>query len=224
MIIDVPHCRLRSRSARLPRTRTSCSSCRARRPPTSPGRSATPAPFTGPTTPGCGERHRHGDGRLGDTWFFLTADYAFGSSARTHTPRSSGTVQGARQCPASAQHVGLLVAAAGAVVEGQVIGLANAGGDTINSIKQAAEFGIVKGGRSSRACWCSRATQRARIADRPFADRELVDGNDRPRLDQALQVERNAAEVPDDDPRRRWRIPHYLKARVALGGNPEGRT
>ena len=79
--------------------------------------------------------------------------------ARRHRGREGGGRQGAGRRPPSAQHAGLLVLpAAGPGLEGQVIGLANAGQDTINSIKQAGEFGIVKGGQKLAACWSSRPT------------------------------------------------------------------
>jgi branched-chain amino acid transport system substrate-binding protein len=87
----------------------------------------------------------------GDTWFFLTADYAFGHALE----RDTGAVvqgrqwrQGCGQRQASAEQSDfssfLLQAQAS---KAKIIGLANAGGDTTNAIKQAAEFGIVKGGQ-----------------------------------------------------------------------------
>ena len=86
----------------------------------------------------------------GDTWFFLTADYAFGARAGARHHRGRGRIgrQGHRRRQAPAEYVGfLLVPAAGAGIEGQDHRLANAGGDTTNTIKQAAEFGIVAGGQ-----------------------------------------------------------------------------
>ena len=87
----------------------------------------------------------------GKKWFFLTADYAFGYALERDVTAvvkaNGGEVVGGVRAPD--QHIGFLVLpAAGAGLESaEVIGLANAGGDTINSIKQAAEFGIVKGGQ-----------------------------------------------------------------------------
>ena len=77
----------------------------------------------------------------------------------------------------------------------KVIGLANAGGDTINSIKQAAEFGIVKGGQKFAGLLVFASDVNALgLPDRagPDADRDLVLGHERrqPRLDQALAGER----------------------------------
>jgi len=85
----------------------------------------------------------------GDSWFFLTADYAFATRWSATPPRwSPPMAQGARRRQASAQQCRLLLLpAAGAKLQGQDIGLANAGGDTTNAIKQAAEFGIVSGGQ-----------------------------------------------------------------------------
>ena len=85
------------------------------------------------------------------TWFFITADYAFGHALERDTSEvvkaAGGTVVGAVRHPLNtADFSSFLLQAQSS--KAQVIGLANAGGDTINSIKQAAEFGIVKGGQS----------------------------------------------------------------------------
>ncbi len=86
----------------------------------------------------------------GDTWFFLTADYAFGYSLQDETSKyvtsKGGKVLGAVRHPLNTSDFSsFLVQAQGS--KAKVIGLANAGGDTINSVKQAAEFGIVAGGQ-----------------------------------------------------------------------------
>ncbi len=87
----------------------------------------------------------------GDTWFFLTADYAFGHALERDTAAvvraSGGKVLGEVRHPIGTQDFSSYLLQAQAS-KAKVIGLANAGGDTINSIKQAAEFGIVKGGQS----------------------------------------------------------------------------
>jgi branched-chain amino acid transport system substrate-binding protein len=87
----------------------------------------------------------------GDTWFFLTADYAFGQALERDTAAvveaSGGKVLGSVRHPFPGQDFSsflLQAQASGA----KVIGLANAGGDTINSIKQASEFGITQGGQA----------------------------------------------------------------------------
>jgi len=94
----------------------------------------------------------HGTGsavvkRGGDSWFFLTADYAFGHSLEQDTANvvkaSGGKVMGAVRHPLSAADFSsflLQAQSSGA----KIVGLANAGGDTINSIKAANEFGITK--------------------------------------------------------------------------------
>src|SRR6266516_1477334 len=89
--------------------------------------------------------------RGGDTWFFLTADYAFGYALERDTEavvlKSGGKVLGKVRHPLNAQDFSSYLLQAQSS-KAQIIGLANAGGDTINSIKQAAEFGIVKGGQN----------------------------------------------------------------------------
>src|SRR5262249_33000399 len=86
----------------------------------------------------------------GDTWFFLTSDYAFGYALEHDTEevvlKSGGKVLGKVRHPINTQDFSSFLLQAQAS-KAKIIGLANAGGDTINSIKQAAEFGIVKGGQ-----------------------------------------------------------------------------
>jgi len=88
--------------------------------------------------------------RGGDTWYFLTADYAFGSAlerdASEAVKKAGGKVLGAVRHPLSASDLSSFLLQAQAS-KAKVIGLANAGGDTINAIKQASEFGIVEGGQ-----------------------------------------------------------------------------
>lgn len=87
----------------------------------------------------------------GDTWFFLTADYAFGHALERDTTAAvkaaGGKVLGSVRTPFPGTDFSSFLLQAQAS-KAKVIGLANAGGDTINSIKQAAEFGIVKGGQN----------------------------------------------------------------------------
>ncbi|ACL57495.1 ABC transporter substrate-binding protein [Methylobacterium nodulans] len=87
----------------------------------------------------------------GRTWYFLTADYAFGQALERDTAAvvraSGGTVIGAVRVPlGSADFSSFLLQAQAS--KAQIVGLANSGGDTTNSIKQAAEFGIVSGGQN----------------------------------------------------------------------------
>ena len=86
----------------------------------------------------------------GDTWFFISADYAFGAALERDTTaaviRNGGKVLGGVKVPLNTQDFSSFLLQAQAS-KAKIIGLANAGGDTTNSIKQAAEFGIVKGGQ-----------------------------------------------------------------------------
>jgi branched-chain amino acid transport system substrate-binding protein len=87
----------------------------------------------------------------GKTWFFLTADYAFGHALERDTSavveKAGGKVLGKVRTPFPGQDFSSFLLQA-QQSKAQIIGLANAGGDTINSIKQAAEFGIVEGGQN----------------------------------------------------------------------------
>jgi branched-chain amino acid transport system substrate-binding protein len=87
----------------------------------------------------------------GDSWFFLTSDYAFGHALERDTmavvEKNGGKVLGKVRHPINTNDFSSFLLQAQSS-KAKVIGLANAGGDTINSIKQAAEFGIVKGGQS----------------------------------------------------------------------------
>ncbi|MEP7063412.1 MAG: ABC transporter substrate-binding protein [Betaproteobacteria bacterium] len=87
----------------------------------------------------------------GDSWFFITADYAFGQALERDTTaaveKAGGKVLGGVKVPINNQDFSSFLLQAQAS-KAKVIGLANAGGDTTNSIKQAAEFGIVKSGQS----------------------------------------------------------------------------
>ncbi len=87
----------------------------------------------------------------GDSWFFLTSDYAFGHALERDTEavvlKTGGKVIGKVRHPLNTQDFSSFLLQAQAS-KAKIIGLANAGGDTINSIKQAAEFGIVKGGQN----------------------------------------------------------------------------
>ena len=135
------------------RTRARCSSSRARRRSDLTGKACSPntvhwtydtwmlANGTGSAIVKTG----------GDTWFFLTADYAFGHALERDTEavvlKNGGKVLGKVRHPLNTQDFSSFLLQAQAS-KAKIIGLANAGGDTINSIKQAAEFGIVKGGQN----------------------------------------------------------------------------
>jgi branched-chain amino acid transport system substrate-binding protein len=89
--------------------------------------------------------------RGGDTWFFLTADYAFGHAlerdAAAQVTKAGGKVLGAVRHPFPGQDFASFILQAQSS-GAKVIGLANAGGDFVNTMKQAAEFGVVQGGQS----------------------------------------------------------------------------
>ena len=86
----------------------------------------------------------------GKSWFFITADYAFGHQLQTDASKfvqaNGGTVVGSVNAPfPTSDFSSFLLQAQGSGA--QVVGLANAGSDTVNAIKQAAEFGVVSGGQ-----------------------------------------------------------------------------
>ncbi|WP_024509885.1 ABC transporter substrate-binding protein [Bradyrhizobium sp. ARR65] len=90
----------------------------------------------------------------GDSWFFLTADYAFGAALERDTTAAvqaaGGKVLGGVKAPLSTADFSSFLLQAQAS-KAKIIGLANAGADTTNSIKQAAEFGITSGGQKLAA-------------------------------------------------------------------------
>jgi branched-chain amino acid transport system substrate-binding protein len=87
----------------------------------------------------------------GDTWFFITADYAFGHALERDTEavvlKTGGKVLGKVRHPLNTQDFSSFLLQAQAS-KAKIIGLANAGGDTTNAIKQGAEFGITRGGQN----------------------------------------------------------------------------
>jgi branched-chain amino acid transport system substrate-binding protein len=90
----------------------------------------------------------------GDTWFFLTADYAFGHALERDTSavveKNGGKVVGRVRHPFPGTDFSSFLLQAQSS-KAKIIGLANAGSDTINSIKQASEFGITRSGQSLAA-------------------------------------------------------------------------
>ncbi|MGB8398044.1 ABC transporter substrate-binding protein [Bradyrhizobium sp.] len=86
----------------------------------------------------------------GDTWYFLTADYAFGAALERDTTavvvKAGGKVIGGVKHPLNTADFSSFLLQAQAS-KAKIIGMANAGGDTTNTIKQASEFGIVAGGQ-----------------------------------------------------------------------------
>jgi branched-chain amino acid transport system substrate-binding protein len=90
----------------------------------------------------------------GDTWFFITADYAFGYALERDTAAvveaNGGKVFGHVRHPLNTSDFSSFLLQAQAS-KAKVIGLANTGGDTVNAIKQSAEFGLAKGGQNLAA-------------------------------------------------------------------------
>ena len=90
----------------------------------------------------------------GDSWFFVTADYAFGQALERDTTAvitaNGGKIVGSVKHPLNSSDFSSYLLQAQAS-KAKIIGLANAGGDTTNAIKQAAEFGITAGGQSLAA-------------------------------------------------------------------------
>ncbi len=169
----------------------------------------------------------------GDTWFFLTADYAFGHALERDTgevvEKNGGKVLGKVRHPLNTSDFSSFLLQAQAS-KAKVVGLANAGGDTINSIKQAAEFGIVKGGQKLAGLLVFASDVNAlglqTAQGLSLTESWYWDNNDNNRAwTKRWQAERNAAgKFPTMIHAGVYSgILHYLKARVALGGNPEGK-
>jgi branched-chain amino acid transport system substrate-binding protein len=170
----------------------------------------------------------------GDTWFFLTADYAFGHALERDTSavveKNGGKVVGKVRHPLNtADFSSFLLQAQSS--KAKVIGLANAGGDTINSIKQAAEFGIVKGGQKLAGLLVFASDVNAlglqTAQGLSLTETWYWDMNDANRAwTKRWSQERNASgKFPTMIHAGVYSgILHYLKARVALGGNPDGKA
>ena len=206
------------------RTRSS-STAPAPPPRTSPAPSARPIRCTGPTTPGCWRNRPAAPwcSAGGDSWFFITADYAFGHALErdtaTFVPRPrGGSVLGAVRTPfpGTTDFSSFLMQAQAS--RAKVIGLANAGSDTINCIKQAAEFGVTRRRGIKLASLlmfipdvhCARPRHRAG-AD---ADRDLLLGPQRPdpRAYPRARGRTCRQHAALHDPGRRYaRRLHYLK-------------
>jgi branched-chain amino acid transport system substrate-binding protein len=170
----------------------------------------------------------------GDTWFFLTADYAFGHALETDTigvvEKNGGKVLGKVRHPLNTSDFSSFLLQAQAS-KAKVIGLANAGGDTINSIKQAAEFGIVKGGQNLAGLLVFASDVNAlglpTAQGLALTETWYWDMNDTNRAWTKRWHEAGAAagKYPTMIHAGVYAgILHYLKARLALGGDPDGKT
>jgi branched-chain amino acid transport system substrate-binding protein len=176
----------------------------------------------------------HGTGQAlvkagGDSWFFLTADYAFGAALERDTTAvivaNGGKVVGGVKHPLNTADFSSFLLQAQAS-KAKVIGLANAGGDTTNSIKQAAEFGIVKGGQKLAALLLFITDVKAigleTAQGLSFTETFYWDRNDESRAFAKRFSARmkNSAEPTMVHAGVYSGVIHYLKALEALGVNP----
>jgi branched-chain amino acid transport system substrate-binding protein len=170
----------------------------------------------------------------GDTWFFLTADYAFGHALERDTAavveKNGGKVLGKVRHPINNNDFSSFLLQA-QTSKAKIIGLANAGGDTINAIKQASEFGILKGGQKLAGLLIFAGDVAAlglqTAQGLTFTETFYWDMNEGTRA-----WTKRWHEVRGD--KNKWPtmnhagvysgVLHYLKARLALGGNPDGKT
>jgi branched-chain amino acid transport system substrate-binding protein len=166
----------------------------------------------------------------GDSWYFLTADYAFGHALERDTTAvvkaNGGQVLGAVRHPLNtADFSSFLLQAQGSGAK--VIGLANAGGDTINSIKQAAEFGVVQGGQQLAALLLFLTDVHGLGLETAqglvFTESFYWDMNDRTRAFAERMVAGNRGIHPTMVQAGVYAgVLHYLKAVQALGGDGNG--
>jgi branched-chain amino acid transport system substrate-binding protein len=165
----------------------------------------------------------------GDSWFFLTADYAFGAALERDTTAvilaNGGKVVGGVKHPLNtADFSSFLLQAQSS--KAKIIGLANAGGDTTNSIKQAAEFGIVKGGQKLAALLLFITDVKAIGLETAqglnFTETFYWDLNDKTREFSKKFASRMKNGAPPSMVQAGVYagVIHYLKALEALGGNP----
>jgi branched-chain amino acid transport system substrate-binding protein len=165
----------------------------------------------------------------GDSWFFLTADYAFGHALERDTSAvvtaNGGKVLGGVKHPLNtADFSSFLLQAQSS--KAKVIGLANAGGDTTNAIKQAAEFGIVQGGQKLAALLLFindvHALGLKTAQGLTFTESFYWDMNDQTRAwSKRFSEKANKNAMPSMTQAGNYAVVlHYLKALEALGSNP----
>ena len=170
----------------------------------------------------------------GDSWFFMTSDYAFGHALERDTmavvKTAGGNVVGAVRHPLNTNDFSSFLLQAQAS-KAKVIGLANAGGDTINSIKQAAEFGIVKGGQNLAGLLVFASDVAA--LGLPTAQGLVLTASWYWDLNDANREWKKRWDAERKDPKKLPTmihagvysgILHYLKAVVAEGGPKDGKT
>jgi branched-chain amino acid transport system substrate-binding protein len=165
----------------------------------------------------------------GDTWFFLTADYAFGAALERDTTAvitaNGGKVLGGVKHPLNTSDFSSFLLQAQSS-KAKVIGLANAGGDTTNSIKQAAEFGITKGGQKLAALLLFITDVKAigleTAQGLSFTETFYWDMNEETRAFSRKFAARMKSGAPPSMVQAGVYsgLLHYFKALEALGGNP----
>ena len=165
----------------------------------------------------------------GDSWFFLTADYAFGHALERDTSAvvtaNGGKVLGGVKVPINTADFSSFLLQAQAS-KAKVIGLANAGGDTTNSIKQAAEFGIVAGGQKLAALLLFindvHALGLKTAQGLTFTESFYWDLNDQTRAwSKRFSALASKNAMPSMTQAGNYAmVLHYLKAMEALGSNP----
>jgi branched-chain amino acid transport system substrate-binding protein len=168
----------------------------------------------------------------GNTWFFLTSDYAFGHALERDTSvvvkENGGQVLGAVRHPLNTSDFSsFLLQAQGSGAK--VIGLANAGGDTINSIKQAAEFGIVEAGQQLAALLLFLTDVHGLGLETAqglvFTEAFYWDMNDQTRAFAERMVAGNRGIHPTMVQAGVYAgVTHYLKALKALGDDTDGKA
>jgi len=165
----------------------------------------------------------------GDTWFFLTADYAFGAALARDTSAvvtaNGGKVLGGVKHPLNTSDFSSFLLQAQSS-KSKVVGLANAGGDTTNAIKQASEFGITAGGQKLAALLLfvndvhSLGLKTAQGLT--FTESFYWDLNDQTRaFSKRFSEKVNNHAMPSMTQAGNYAVVlHYLKTLDALGGNP----
>jgi branched-chain amino acid transport system substrate-binding protein len=165
----------------------------------------------------------------GDSWFFLTADYAFGQALERDTSAvvtsSGGKVLGGVKHPINTSDFSSFLLQAQSS-KAKVVGLANAGGDTTNAIKQASEFGIVAGGQKLAALLLFVNDVHAlglKVAQGlTFTESFYWDLNDQTRAwsNRFIKLSPKGTMPSMTVAGNYAAVLHYLKALEALGGNP----
>jgi branched-chain amino acid transport system substrate-binding protein len=165
----------------------------------------------------------------GDSWFFITADYAFGAALEADTravvEKNGGKVLGGVKHPLNTSDFSSYLLQAQSS-KAKIIGLANAGGDTTNAVKQAAEFGIVQGGQKLASLLLFISDVHAlglKVANGlQMTESFYWDLNDNTRgFGKRFSARSKNNAMPSMVQAGDYSaVLHYLKALVALGGNP----